>query len=275
MLVTAVEVHAHDVLRRAFVDTPGPIVHRAERFGCNTCEETSAAVNAASQALRRTVHVALRLYSSCTHASAKRLDKCHEIAKQVSAGLLAYAEFCEAAVHSSDMGVVEAALAEARRARHFGATLALDNMRVGTHHVLVFDLHAAMSVGNLFGVVALDDSDGIGAGGGAVQSCGDVFPRGNHSFTLRMAPLNLKLLLDSSSNLEWSQCSSTRFPLTETDVTVEFTGDPNATWECTRVPEEDENDRFIVSYGVSRSSMAVVIKVNVLGVCVLQKSMVS
>ena len=260
------EALEHDVLQRAFTNGPDAIMARAESFVADTHAEANAGVHAASQALRCARDDSLRQYCKFARASAKAFEAHREMAKHVGAYLHALADLCHVAVQSgSNVAVRDAALSEARCGKDLATALKPPHM---LWHDVVFDAAATIPTDNLFDVVELDAT---GAACDADGSC-MFFPRGEHSFTLRMAPVNANMAFSAAQNTRSSQWGHlpTRFPLQPSDVSIHFTGDPSATWKCT-----GQGDAVVVSYNAARSQPEVSISVDVLGICILSQTLVS
>ena len=276
----------------------------------------------------------LLLYASATRARVKSVAAFHETAKQIGDSLKALAELCESAVAAAHEGsvadvsagsgvpclpgvsavaavaavpglpglpglpvlsVLAAAVEEARRGKHLAASLA---PRMSSHHDLTFEFAAmdnAILPCELFDVMELDETGEaceVGVGGDATY-----LPRGKHSFTMRMAPINCELnpALKLASQIEWTghghgynygySCGHghghmTRFTLQPSDVTVTFSGDPSATWECalataSNITGDSNSGALVVTYIAASRAPAVTLAVHVLGTCVMSRTLVS
>ena len=322
-------IDAFSVLRHAFVEHPETAMDLAGRFGEDSYTEASVAAHEASRTLRCFKEQLLRQFTASVYMNSKFLVALRESAKQVGASLQALAELCEVAARSSDVAVLTAALAEARRGFNVAATLP-EHFVPSLRHYLRFDPAVCVP---LFELVEMDDT---GAGNAwQFDASSNFFPRGKHSFTLRVTPPNFNtgtadaadmtdiVITDTDStdtdtdtadtdttdtgtdtagtagtadtaDTDAASTASTassrlmaRFLLQPGNVSVNFTGDPSATWTCTmananrgkgldKSPVEAQGSgRLVVSYDVARLPPVVFMSVHVLGVCVRDTVLVS
>ena len=183
------EARANDVLRLAFAADADAIIGRSEMFGEDTYATTIAAVQETRRTLSSILDERVRLHAKHMRENVKQLDARHEMAKQVAAALQVLADLCEAAMGSAhDLAVHRVGLAEARRGRGLAAIPCMTSSAV-------YDIGLEATLTDLFEVAVLDDTGATCD----VESISAFLPRGEHSFMVRMAPLNAKVKLHPCS----------------------------------------------------------------------------